>query len=361
VRCPDDFKKANDARREVAAVAQFDTIAELAESAEAKVYLVRDASERNLVLKLYRQTPAVDVSAFSKLRAIQSRHVVQILDVGVLPDGGFFEILEHIPEGDLSHLYRTGPVSSEEAAEVIRQIAEGLEHLHAAGVVHGDLSPRNVLIRSHSPLDVVLTDFGTHSGTHFMTPGYSAPEKLSGRISSAGDWWALGMIARELVTGSKTPFGADIGTYRLRILTESIDLTDIPDPRMRLLCRGLLTRDPTRRWNNVQVREWLAGGTPPLANEGYIDEAPDTQEQRVGSGDHERTHRADEVTPSNQPRMARLRTMLHHFADGLASVLNPMGQHVSRRRAVGHDAAAVVAQLNRMYGKLGPPPSKASD
>ena len=76
------------------------------------------------------------------------------------------------------------------------------------------------------------------------------------------------MIVRELLVGRR-PFeemlDASIATA---IMLRGVDLSEVEDPRMRLLCRGLLTRDPDDRWGAAQVTDWLAGGSPPVADSG---------------------------------------------------------------------------------------------
>src|SRR5262245_18918439 len=75
------------------------------------------------------------------------------------------------------------------------------------------------------------------------------------------------MIVRELATG-RPPFpGLSETAVVDHLATRPIDNDDMDDPRLRLLCRGLLTRDPRRRWDGAQVAEWLDGGSPAVAAE----------------------------------------------------------------------------------------------
>jgi serine/threonine protein kinase len=184
--------------------------------------------------------------------------VAKVFDVGVF-DGHPFELIEYIPGGNLAELY--GHSNSEEITEVVHQIADALHGLHSVRLVHGDLKPQNVLIRNRAPLDLALIDFGNETGT---TVPYAAPERLAGQIGGpAVDWWGLGVIVHELAAGTEAGRESD-AVAAVRILTEPVDLGDVADLRIRLLCEGLLARDPVLRWNHVRVREWLEG--PPVAD-----------------------------------------------------------------------------------------------
>jgi len=84
------------------------------------------------------------------------------------------------------------------------------------------------------------------------TLAYAAPESLSGQVSPARDWWSLGMIARELLTGRPPFLGMSETAVVDHLATRAIDNDDLADPRLQLLCQGLLTRDPRRRWERTR-------------------------------------------------------------------------------------------------------------
>src|SRR6266700_79599 len=149
-------------RLPAALAGRYQIVAELpAQGAEADVLRVRGQDGVEYVAKLYRKGFTVDPTVSRKLSELGSRHVVRVHDWGT-SDGRAYEVLEYVPGGSLEELFgRAGhPASLEEVTEVVRQIAAGLEQLHAAGIVHRDLKPANVLLRSRVPLELVLTDFG---------------------------------------------------------------------------------------------------------------------------------------------------------------------------------------------------------
>jgi serine/threonine protein kinase len=73
-----------------------------------------------------------------------------------------YEIAPFFEHGSLAHLIqRDGPLKLSSAELILRQLVEGLSALHRAGIQHRDLKPSNILIESETPLEVVLTDFGS--------------------------------------------------------------------------------------------------------------------------------------------------------------------------------------------------------
>jgi eukaryotic-like serine/threonine-protein kinase len=253
--------------------------------AEADVLLVRDAdTDLNAaaadlkVVKVYRRGMHADHAVWAKVQSLSSRNIVRFVATGT-SGGRDYEVMEYLPGGNLTQLFRGSrglPLST--VTEVVRQVAGGLAELHSMGIVHRDLKPENVLVRDTQPVDVVVTDFGLSrvpeqsvvAASRTGTLAYLSPETLLSKgahSSKARDWWALGMIARELLTGVRPFEEMTESAIHQALLLRPVDLGDIDDPRARLLCRGLLLRDPSDRWEAWQVREWLAGGTPPVAEE----------------------------------------------------------------------------------------------
>ncbi|MFD4315414.1 serine/threonine-protein kinase [Streptomyces sp. NPDC058548] len=244
---------------------------------EADVLLVRDATGGEFVAKVYRRGIRVAPEVWERLRALDTSHVARVIETG-FSDGRDFEVSEYLAWGSLEDLVGAGTVVSPVVlASVVSQLTEAVAHLHGAGIVHGDLKPSNVLLRRREPLELALADFGVSKSMDatsrftqrvFGTPAYAAPEYLFGaEVSGAQDWWAVGVIARQLATG-RAPFeGLSEQAVRHHLATRPVDVSDVTDERVRLLCGGLLVRDPGRRWGAAEVRRWLAGGTPEVAEE----------------------------------------------------------------------------------------------
>lgn len=247
---------------------RFTVVGELAaQGAEADLLRVRDADGTELVVKIFRRGFTADRAVWRKLPTLTSPHIAAILETGN-GEGRDYEVIEYVPGGNL----RTLEPAPSSVTEIVTQLADGLGHLHRAGIVHRDLKPENILVRDTSPIRLAITDFGLSRAidqsvvfaSSSRTLAYAAPESLSGQVSAARDWWSLGMIVRELVTG-RTPFAGMSETAVVdHLATRDVDCDDVADPRTRLLCRGLLVRDPRRRWGHAEVERWLAGESPPV-------------------------------------------------------------------------------------------------
>jgi hypothetical protein len=136
-------------------------------------------------------------------------------------------------------------------------MVQGLQHLHSFGKLHCDIKPSNIHVTAEGR--VVILDFGLVQDAAFHplwkrrhiagTRGYMAPEQCRGEaLSPAADWYALGVLLFEAVTGRR-PSDPDVepGTH------------DLPEDLGRV-CAGLLERDPARRMDGAGLLEWLAPG-----------------------------------------------------------------------------------------------------
>jgi hypothetical protein len=251
--------------------------------AEAVLYLVREAASGQLrVVKLYRPNWQRDEQVRDWLLLVSRddaqppvRNVVKFFEAD-RTWGRAYEVMEYLPDGDLYRLPEITPKRIDPGllAEMVRQVAPVLHRAHEDGIVHRDVKPGNILMRAAAPLDVALVDFGISSyvgpgrerinETRSMTFRYAAPEWLaSSSLSASVDWWALGMTVAELAGGCH-PFEDWTERQIMDHLAvgRSVNMTMVDDPRLDLLCRGLLTKDPADRWGYAQVDEWCRGGSP---------------------------------------------------------------------------------------------------
>jgi eukaryotic-like serine/threonine-protein kinase len=141
------------------------------------------------------------------------RNVLPVVDVGEY-DGQVFIAGEYAPEGSLEQwLKRNGRMAFEEAVGTVIEVLEGLEFLHSHQIIHGDLTPSNILFKDGTPR---LADFGLSRVLQPDTTGdgrrkslrdlrYLAPETLEGRRSFQTDIWSVGVILYELLTGTLPP------------------------------------------------------------------------------------------------------------------------------------------------------------
>lgn len=170
-------------------------------------------------------------------------------------------VMEWIDGGDLAERLRAGPLPVRECLSLLRTLAQVLAVLHARAIVHGDLKPRNILLRHGQLRGAVLADFGvarggpadTHRGARAGTPGYLAPEGILGStgLGPGSDIFSLGCVLYECLSG-RPPFAAtDVSLRLMRTLFEEPPLLfslrgDVPPAVQRLLLR-MLTKDPAQR------------------------------------------------------------------------------------------------------------------
>lgn len=167
-----------------------------------------------------------------------------------------------------------GPLPPAEAVAVLLDVAGTLAHLHARGVVHGDVKPGNVI---RAGRHYKLCDLGAarelkgpfgEAHRPSGTPEYMAPEAFAGEDGPAVDIWALGMVLHEAVTG-KLPFAVKDQRDEViaRLVRETAPRLDpaLPAPLAEIV-RGCLSRDPALRWTAERVNLALvAAAQTPLA------------------------------------------------------------------------------------------------
>ncbi|MEU0222846.1 serine/threonine-protein kinase [Streptomyces sp. NPDC006284] len=203
-------------------------------------------------------------------------HVIVVHDV-VEDDERAYMVMELVDGGSLAdRVLGHGPVDATEAARIGVALLDALGTAHAAGILHRDVKPSNVLIAEDGR--VVLTDFGvaqvagattlTESGSFVGSPEYTAPERMSGAgTGPESDLWSLGVLLCAVLSGA-SPFHRDsLGGVLHAVVTEEIRPPAQAGPILPVV-RGLLERDPERRLDAAEaermLRAFLATGrTPP--------------------------------------------------------------------------------------------------
>jgi serine/threonine protein kinase len=234
-------------------------------SGEADLWLAQKDSQV-VVIKLYRYQIRPKVEITNKLEEISRNCIVEVFERGVLSEGRHYEVQEYMPHGSLAELARCG-LPEEKVRSVLVQLAEAVKALHALDIVHRDLKPSNILVRSIEPLELVLTDFGIssvievslHKTSLSRTAAYSAPETLTGVVSKASDWWSIGIILLELLTGHRPFEGLNEQVVNFALASTGVPVPENLQSDWRMLIRGLLTRKIEHRWGEHQVQEWLSG------------------------------------------------------------------------------------------------------
>src|SRR5689334_15865574 len=155
--------------------------------------------------------------------AIRHRNIIEVHDVGQLPSGQWFILLDYVEGQTLAQFIGThgGPIAPELIVHIASEIANGLQAAHDRGIIHRDLKPDNIYLgaRDGDQYRATILDFGvarlgaeraglvTRTGTIIGTPAFMAPEQLRGQQAGpAADLYALGVIVYQMTTGGRLPY-----------------------------------------------------------------------------------------------------------------------------------------------------------
>jgi eukaryotic-like serine/threonine-protein kinase len=231
----------------------------LGHSGMSEVWLATDLElDRPVALKLL--APNADRQRFERearaAAALSHPNINQLFDFGET-EGRPYMVLEFLPGGTLEdQLVDDRPLPDEQTARIARDLADGLAHAHANGLIHRDLKPSNVLFDSEGRAKIA--DFGiahmgdagtlTEAGTVLGTAAYISPEQAAGeQASPASDVYSFGVILFRMLSG-RLPFESD---QPLELVAMHRDLDapaldeirpDVP-PRLESLAMAALARD----------------------------------------------------------------------------------------------------------------------
>jgi serine/threonine-protein kinase len=274
---------------------------------------------------------------------LRGEHVARVSDVGVLPGGAPYMVMEYLRGWDLAgELARRGVLPPGEVVDYVLQACEALAEAHVHGIVHRDIKPSNLFLTQRpdgSPLVKVL-DFGiskapigglgvlTRTDTVMGTPGYMSPEqmKASKDVDARSDIWALGIVLYECLNGRR-PFDAE--TFSATVLRAATEPTPPMDPR---LPRGLqavilhcLEKDRGARFPSIAaLAVALATFARDARSAGIIVERTTAMLRRPGTsvGPEARFGQAPtETTLSGSAGMMRARSTRRYAVGGAAVVL----------------------------------------
>ncbi|MFR9799434.1 serine/threonine-protein kinase [Streptomyces sp. MS06] len=265
---------------------RYRLLAPLGEGGMGTVWRARDeVLHREVAVKEVRAPAGLAESEVRRLYArlereawaaarVADRNVVTVYDVAT-QDGRPWIVMELVRGLSLAELLDAeGPIDPRRAAHIGAEVLSALRAAHAAGVLHRDVKPANVLLSNDGR--VVLTDFGiaqvegssalTMTGEVIGSPEFLAPERALGRSPGTGaDLWSLGVLLYAAVEGH-SPFRQDTPLSTLRAVVDG----ELPPPHragaLTPVIEGLLRKDPAERLTAEAAQRELrgigAGGAP---------------------------------------------------------------------------------------------------
>jgi serine/threonine protein kinase len=279
---------------------RYEIVRELGKGAMGIVYLAKDPLIGRLVaLKTIRPSAHADDE---DTREFQARFVREAQAAGILnhpsivtvhdigqdePSGMSFIAMEYVEGQNLKEMLAQGrPLSFEQAADIIAQVAEGLDFAHAKGIVHRDVKPANIILLEGNRAKI--TDFGiakitsgvanlTTTGQFLGTPNYMAPEQIKGTpVDGRSDIFSLGICLYECLTHRK-PFGGDsLTSISYKIVHEPFpplhDINPTIPEGFAVVVTQCLEKDPSKRYQRGKdmanaLRAVLRGERPVRSSE----------------------------------------------------------------------------------------------
>ncbi len=331
--------------------------------------------EQTVAIKFLRREAAKDEMSVARfLRearaviALQSEHVVRVMDAGRLEDGLPYLVMEYLNGQDLDQLLsQKGHLPLPEAVEYLLQAMEAVADAHAAGIVHRDLKPSNLFLtrRADGSPHLKVLDFGiskafdatgakqpslTVTSMTLGSPLYMSPEQVrsSKTVDARTDVWALGVIAYELLAGIQ-PFEAETvtGLCAKIVADEPVPLRsvrpEVPAP-FDAIVRKCLEKNPAARYQSVIQ---LAAALRPFASADGL--ASVARIARTGgalkptlASAHERISQSDAraVTPSGSQAVDPV-----GYAETVASWQATGDRRATKVKTAGVVSAAALALL----------------
>ncbi|HEY5222368.1 MAG TPA: serine/threonine-protein kinase [Microbacteriaceae bacterium] len=229
-----------------------------------------------------------ETSEIRTLASLNHHGLVTVFDANVSKTDAkdrAYLVMELVDGPTLRQRIRRGPIAPEEVAVMAADLAEALHVVHAAGIVHRDIKPDNVLLAHSTTPDrefrAKLADFGiaflgdstrhTTPGTVLGTAAYLSPEQARGDAPSpASDIYQLGLVLLECFTGIKAFPGSIVESVSAKLASDP----GIPDdlaPECASLLRAMTARDPDARPSAWAVAEAAVALGRPATNEPAVD------------------------------------------------------------------------------------------
>jgi eukaryotic-like serine/threonine-protein kinase len=279
----------------------YEILFALGKGGMGEVYRARDTKlDRDVAIKILPEPFVSDPSRVARfkreaktLASLNHPHIGGIYGVEDA-DGVRALVLELVEGPTLADRIAHGPIPTDEALTIAKQIVEALEAAHEQGIVHRDLKPANIKVRSDGTVKVLdfglakalepasgaldrsesptITSPATMSGVGVLlgTAAYMAPEQARGKaVDKRADIWAFGAVLYEMLTGSRPFPGDDVSQTLARVIDRDPDWDVLPKavpPGLQVFLRRCLQKAPRQRVQDI--------GDVRLALEGAFDTQP---------------------------------------------------------------------------------------
>ena len=200
------------------------------------------------------------------LRRLSHEHILPVLDCGEW-DRYAYLVMPYMKNGTLREQLGKGPLTQQEAGNILSQVASALQSAHEHGILHRDIKATNILLDSIQDESVYLADFGlakvpgegtdiTQTGCLIGTPEYMAPELITVPESISSDIYALGILLYQMLTG-RLPFR---GTTPIATCWKHVQETPPPPsslnpaiaPEVEAVILRAIDKDPARRFPDAR-------------------------------------------------------------------------------------------------------------
>lgn len=266
-----------------------------------EVYRSHDSKlGRDVALKVLPSAVAADADRLARfgreaklLAALNHPNIAAIY--GLEDSGASYALVMELVEGPtLADRVKSGPIPSDEALPIAKQICEALEYAHERGIVHRDLKPANIKVTREDTVKVL--DFGlakalenettsadisssptmsrlaTQAGIILGTAAYMSPEQARGKSTDRRvDIWAFGCVLYEMLTGKMAFTGETVSDTLAAVIKDNPDWSQLPagtSARIRVLVQRCLQKDPRQRLQaigdaRIVIDEVLSGAPEP--------------------------------------------------------------------------------------------------
>ncbi|KAL4109083.1 hypothetical protein PRIC1_000788 [Phytophthora ramorum] len=271
--------------KKTASLADFQLLSVIGQGAFGKVLLVRHSTTGQVhAMKIISKQFIIDKDSVHYMKTERDvmtkiRHPFVIgLSYAFQTESKVYLVMEYQSGGELfSYLKEEGTFTENAVRFYLAEMILALEHLHGHGIIHRDLKPENVLISAEG--HIKLTDFGLAKeyvdGQELLTvcgtKEYMAPEMLLGKgYDSAVDWWSLGALAHEMLTGNPPFRSKNAADLHKKIISAKLHLPGWLSGEAHSLIKALLERNVGKRLGGGKSSMFVVKGVQALKRHSFF-------------------------------------------------------------------------------------------